>query len=848
MKHRNSLSSINDLVGSNLSSPVRLYGSPTRKKQVIPYSPRSPNKTTSLFSIPGKASQANSLNLKTNNIHFSPRKNRTISRQEFSSMLETPPSQDFKDSFLGQSLFDLSIGLRSLDSVLKQILNFRLNAPLKYYSYSSLLELINASALCPPDAVLQLLTIGKVMITKHNYAKPKYLRALIKVTKYLIHKDFYYVSYGEKMQDKPKRKLQRLLRIFTDYLDIPPIGFEGEYQTSKIEDMMNVNKSFNDERLEKDIQRRKRNKKMREDELKNNNKFLSESDDSENEHTEVNDSFSFESDIFSFQKDKIINSHNVLDNENAKENQEGNDDKIHNQEKDKNNTDAIVGNEDQYNLTQNKYDILSPTKVNNDGPNYKFNIDYNKDSLKQNDDSYLLTRKENIPTLIESETTQNSIQERNDNLIDKMDQINENENDADKSLPHEKNDNLFDGNDINIGKENLPRDDNIDKAIEKDHEEEKVEKENEDIIEIENQDIIPEDKKENITDENNNKTEKDSETNVLERDDDILSIGSNIDDNAKDDAGENNLSENDNDNLLMESDNGNSNTDDLANLLIESDNGNSNTDDLANLLVDSDNDKNSTDQILDRLLNDGENENGISDNIKDDLLNDNENNSSTEQKNPNENYVDTKSQTENFDRKSQLENYVDEKSQTENDNDVYDDNFPIFKNLNINDNSNEMKSNFEEYDQMSSRSWKSSLTESVQFTIDIEPENTNQNGEENIQLRQLEDSDPNIQSIERFIRSTDTIYERREKGIQRLENLNPEQRAQISSLAKLFNNWKTAYASSRVVWNTMKADSKFDVNILLSQIPVSYGDFLIEALTTFAEQEGILIQKIESPM
>lgn len=776
--NKKNYSSLSENSGSALSSPVRLYGSPARKKHVVPYSPRSPDRySKSLFSASYKVNNTSSPSVRIKSFHFSPKKNRTVSNAEFTSMLENPP-QSFKDSFLGQALFDLSIGLRSLNNVLNLILNFRLNAPLKYYSYASLISLINASTLCPPDVVLQLLSIGKVMITKHNYAKPQYLRALIKVTKYLISKNFYYVSYGKSSQDKPKRKLERLLKIFTEFLDIPPIGPEGSYVTSKIEDIMSKNQSFNDEKLEKEIQRRKRNRELREKELKNNNGEYDEND-SEYEKTEITGSFTFESDFEDLiQSDKIINSDVDSDKENKNI--------IQNfpAEKDKENESKFKSNE------KVDYDFNSINNIAKE-EEYKLN-NKDKNSIKENNDDNILDKENN--------KEDNNIMKEIENVLDSKDgknSIKENNND---DIVNKENNDIDESNNDNFKDKNIMKTDDTLKS-----------KDDTNVKENDANELL-----ENNSENDNDKDLQDNENKENEIDD-ILSVKSNENQNLSD-------KEKENDDELPISQSDDKSKKDENDL----------TEDDENIFLLEDGNENSTD---DNLILENSSENILTENDDDLILERDENSQSTKEnqkdtKSQKEKYIDTKIQTD------ELEFYQNEKSQTENDSSATDDNFLV----------SNIKNNFEESDRMSSKSWKSSLTESVQFSIDIEPETKNRNGEENIPLRQIEDSDPNMHSIERFIRSTDTLYERREKGKSRLENLSQEQREKIDALSQLFNNWKTAYASSRVVWNTMKADSTFDVNILLYQIPVSYGDFLVEALTTFAEQEGIIIQKIESPL
>ncbi|OHT05684.1 hypothetical protein TRFO_05821 [Tritrichomonas foetus] len=102
-------------------------------------------------------------------------------------------------------------------------------------------------------------------------------------------------------------------------------------------------------------------------------------------------------------------------------------------------------------------------------------------------------------------------------------------------------------------------------------------------------------------------------------------------------------------------------------------------------------------------------------------------------------------------------------------------------------------------------------------------------------------------SIDNLLRSTDSLNERREKGSVLYKNLSPSQIQLFSRLAKLFKSMDTIYDACQIVWNIMKNDSNFEINILLSQIQTSYGDFLIEALISFADSDGIIIPEIVSP-
>lgn len=163
-----------------------------------------------------------------------------VTQNQFKNMLSINDSLKPKQpSLLGGMLYDLSLGLRSLNDVLEKIKFFKYNAPLNLYSYSSLLELIQASVKCAPDAILALLCIAKKMVQMHNWANPKHLNKLIKITKNLIRADFVYVSYGEK-QEKAQEKLKIILQIFFNQLELPDeCHNEGHYDTHQVEELMN---------------------------------------------------------------------------------------------------------------------------------------------------------------------------------------------------------------------------------------------------------------------------------------------------------------------------------------------------------------------------------------------------------------------------------------------------------------------------------------------------------------------------------------------------------------------------------------------------------------------------------
>ena len=118
--------------------------------------------------------------------------------------------------------------------------------------------------------------------------------------------------------------------------------------------------------------------------------------------------------------------------------------------------------------------------------------------------------------------------------------------------------------------------------------------------------------------------------------------------------------------------------------------------------------------------------------------------------------------------------------------------------------------------------------------------------EEGVSLDQSQD--PQFSgSVDRFLGSKDNLMGRIDRGSKMYSHLSPEEVQKIEELAKLFVRWEKAYDACKVVWNLMKEDDSFDVDILISQVPVSFADFLIEALKTFAANEGIPVPDIQNP-
>ena len=628
-KHQSTKYSDNQGTSLSLNFSAAQQMSPPKKKTIVPFSRKSDRK-----SVPKHSALSTATN------------RHRVTQEEFTSMLEMPEPQTSEPSSLGQSLFESSIRLRSLNDMMNQLLNFRINAPLALYSYQSLLDLLSAASKCLPDVILMLLTIGKQMIIRHNYAQPKYLHQLIKYTKYLIANKFYYESFGAN-QPKAQRKLKRLLQIFEEHLTIPPYGKEGMFDTKKIEDIMNLNRKRNEANLKKELERRMRAKSS----VSIRKSRRSEIDMDEIEHTEIMDDFY---DIEGIYK-KIPNNNQEQNNKNEEKQEKFHFTFIQ---------DDSIDNLRSFNTNDNS-PTDSSTKIKQTLERPPPLSRYNK-HMKSSDDFFKITAHPPRNTDKRNQQPNQSSQYINFNYSP-------------------SNINNFSFQDPNNSlNENM---------------------DNEDVYSYKDTDSI---------------------------NDINAAIKARFHRSRKSFSGDKHL-----------------------------------------------------ELFLQR-------------NLKSDRSNDS---------------------SDNFYRYHQGKT----KSLLDSSEDFMNHSYAP-----------------------SNTSRVSSLSESTQFHIDIMPEaNIPKIEQERIKLKAF---DPALSSIERFFMSNDTIYERRARGSKRLDGLTQEQLKQLYELAGLFVNWRTAYSSSQVVWNVMKTDNSFDIDVLLSQIPVSYGDFLVEALTTFAQQEGIHIKEIVSPL
>jgi hypothetical protein len=82
-----------------------------------------------------------------------------------------------------------------------------------------------------------------------------------------------------------------------------------------------------------------------------------------------------------------------------------------------------------------------------------------------------------------------------------------------------------------------------------------------------------------------------------------------------------------------------------------------------------------------------------------------------------------------------------------------------------------------------------------------------------------------------------SIQTRVHDGGENYNTLPVDQRQQIQFLAGLFCRWEDAYDGSKRVWEIMKADPQFDLNVLIAQIQLSFADFLVHAIRKFMTDE-----------
>lgn len=103
-------------------------------------------------------------------------------------------------------------------------------------------------------------------------------------------------------------------------------------------------------------------------------------------------------------------------------------------------------------------------------------------------------------------------------------------------------------------------------------------------------------------------------------------------------------------------------------------------------------------------------------------------------------------------------------------------------------------------------------------------------------------------SIQQFLNDTSSTADRIDLGQDILNHISDEEKEELHNLAAKFCDWANAYSAVKDVWDSMKLNSNFQVNALLAIIPISYADFMVEGLRTFADEEGMAPPVMYTPI
>lgn len=101
-----------------------------------------------------------------------------------------------------------------------------------------------------------------------------------------------------------------------------------------------------------------------------------------------------------------------------------------------------------------------------------------------------------------------------------------------------------------------------------------------------------------------------------------------------------------------------------------------------------------------------------------------------------------------------------------------------------------------------------------------------------------ENSTQTINNIQSSSNIYSEIENKRQKGMKLFDKLAKEEQQKILELSKRFKDWPSAYEASKFVWNIIKNDPTFNIDILLSQIKFCFADFLIIVIQNLALSEG----------
>jgi hypothetical protein len=84
----------------------------------------------------------------------------------------------------------------------------------------------------------------------------------------------------------------------------------------------------------------------------------------------------------------------------------------------------------------------------------------------------------------------------------------------------------------------------------------------------------------------------------------------------------------------------------------------------------------------------------------------------------------------------------------------------------------------------------------------------------------------------------DQLEERASQGLEKFRKMDERQKEEVHLLAALFTKWGDAYDSSKTVWEKMKTDHEFDIDVLISQIQFAFANFLVGAIRQFMLDEA----------
>ena len=661
---------------------------------------------------------------------------KTVTNEEFSSMLEISEPERSEPSLLGQSLYDLSLDLRSLNDVLNQIKDFKMFAPLHLYRYMSAIELLRAAVKCPPDTIFLLLTVAGKMVKLENYAKPVYLHELIDITKEQINGKYIYRSMKD--QKKARDKLQKLLKRFQGALTMEKKNPEGQYSTVEMEKMMEENKrkrlaqkkNQTEEKKEPSPQQQPPSPRRKKVKVKKKKKNDFKNSQPPSPSATPPPSPGSKNAPFPKKKNDVPPPPplEIPSDTDKKENIENNEKLI----------------------TQNR-SLSRDLKLN-------FPTDFDSSLNSSSFLNILGSALNDMDDNASQTTNQSGINSISKELRDVLfnDESNENE-DAFSRASKIATVNTYDAADYDGSPLNF--------------------KEEEDLSFL--------------------------------RSPSSCSLFSNT--------------SNTNPSILVNSENKKENNDKRVEIAPER------TESFSPNHIDMDSLSEEPNSIDDDEI-DADQENVIVLN----KLNDHSGNPYTTRS------IESLSEGSKISNPSPNSQKLSTGTQGSLSSDYSSLNSPrVFRPVVL------TQSERVHIDILPDKSLNpvTKGVDTISFALPFSP--PREPGATGLSLA-LSRS-PKYKSIERFLLSKDNIYQRRTRGAKLFDGLSPEKIQQICELAKLFNAWNTAYNSSKVVWDTMKKDDNFDIDILLSQIAVSYGDFLIEGLKTFAKQEGIHIKDIVSP-